>query len=265
MNKFIEWLQSLTPEFYIIFTLLILLFILILFALNRIGSIRRNLFRDSLILTEDMISLEQTTHSRIKITNVSFYNVIIHEYGLMQKNIKIPIKTARITIDERADITETYLSDEIRSMFSKSKFKRIYLYTVDSSNKIKIKNLKELNKYIKLQIKLEKKAEKLRLKNIRFEEGNFNFIERVVLILGIIVSPLVKLFRLLTRKTNSGLHKRNKKIEEKNIIEVNDPEITEEILIENEFEEEIIDENITDYFEGNDVEENDDTEEYTLD
>lgn len=223
MNKFVTWLQNLTPETIIIFTLLALLLILIIYTINRVGSIKKYLVRDSLVLSEDMLVVNNINQTRVKITNSSFYNMVIHEYGFMQKNVKHSIRSERISIDERDDIVEAFTSDQVRQIFSNTKFSKIYFYVIDSSNRVRKLKMKRVNKYIKQHIKAEKKAYKKAEKQKRFDSGNYNFGERIVLILGVIVSPIVKLYNLITRKTNSGLHKRNiKKSKAKSNQPIND-------------------------------------------
>lgn len=214
MKSFIDWLNSLTPEIIIIFSVLFILIILLIIVLNRISVLKKNLIKDSLVLSEDMLINDSLALTRIKITNSSFYNVVIHEYGFMQKNIKHSSRNERMIIEERNDITQNYESDYVREIFKNNEeksFKNIYLYVIDSNNKVKKKKLKMLNKYIKANIKSEKREIKADAKALRFEKGNYNFGERLAMILGIIVSPITKLWKLLTIKTNNSLHKRNKK------------------------------------------------------
>lgn len=238
MKSLIDWLDSLTPEIIIVFSLLFILIILLIIVLNRISLLKKNLIKDSLVLSEDMLINDNSSLTRIKITNSSFYNVVIHEYGFMQNNIKHSLKNERMIIEERNDITQNCESNNVRNIFintEEKRFKKIYLYVIDSNNKVKKKNLKMLNKYIKSNIKSEKLKAKLDAKALRFENGNYNFGERVIMILGIIVSPIVKFWNLITRKTNNSLYKRNviKKTKYTESKQMEDQEINDDQLINN--------------------------------
>lgn len=211
MNKIAEWFKNLEAEFIILFTCLVILFILILVVINAIRKIKKTITFDGFKLTEDLIQVNENYSTRIRITNISFATGVIKEIGFMEKKIKFPRLNNQITIEERDHYSIDLELKDLRGMMTLKKKIKMFVYIIDGLNQTKKRKLKLSNKKINNIIKLENKNLKLQEKRKRFETGNYNLLERIKLVLALIFSPLVKLGRLIKKKTNEGLHKRELK------------------------------------------------------
>lgn len=241
MNKIAEWFKNLEAEFIILFICFVILFILTMIVINAIRKIKKTITFDGFKLTEDLLLIGETYHTRIRITNISFSTGIIKEIGFMEKKTRLPRLTDQITIEERDHYNIDLELSELRKMMTLKKKIKMYVYVIDGLNYTEKKKLKISNKKINYTIKLEKRNLKLEKKKERFKTGNYNFFERINLILILIFSPLVKLSRFIKKKTNQGLYKRQlkkqAKLERKKLEEASKKEFEIEHKTENELDE----------------------------
>lgn len=219
MKNFVEWIKNLSPEFIIIFIILIIVLILIFTVIGIVNNIKKKITFVEFKLSEDLVYINNQLMLRLNITNASFSMGVVREYGIMHNKNKMPISDEKITLSEREHILKTLEIDEVRNMISNDKIK-VYLYVIDSLNNVQKLKLRLTNKHIKSLIKNEKKKAKQDAKMERIKTGNYNFKERVVLILKLIVSPIVKLSKIIKNKINNYFHNKRLKREEKQLNDI---------------------------------------------
>lgn len=229
MNKIREWLNSLELEIIIIFIVLVIILIITIYTLIKNHKIYAAIAKKTLSAKEDLVLENNVNHARVVTTNIGYTNNIIKELGFIYKKTKLPIKTEEFNLSARNSEVTIIEIDELRSFIldETNKVKMFYFYVVDSVNRTTKTKMKLSFKFIKKTIKNEtdeeerikresKKELKKQNKVERYETGNYNFGDRVSLILAAIFSPLSKLFKFIAKKINKSLRKREIKKEVKN-------------------------------------------------
>lgn len=247
MNKIAEWFRNLEAEFIILFVSFVILFILLLVVINAIRKIKKTITFDGFKLTEDLILVDELYSTRIRITNISFTTGVVKEIGFMEKKVKFPVTTDPLTIEERDHYSVDLELTKLREMMTSSKKIKMSVYIIDGLNFTKKRKLKLSNKKINEIIKQENNELRLSEKQVRFENGNYNLMERFKLILDLIFSPIVKLFEFIKKKVNAGLHKRQLK--------------RQVILAQNKFDQSVISDTTDEFDNTKTVEETKDSDE----
>lgn len=239
MTKINEWFKNLDLEIIIIFIAIFILIILVLYILGKSNKIYAAIAKKTLKIKEDLIHQNDEYLTRAITTNIGYTNAIIKELGFIYKKTKLPLKTDEFSLIARDSYNTTIDINELREFVlgDNNKVKKFHFYVVDSVNRTSKTKMKLSYKYIKGQIDFEnseakrienekRMAEKLALKQQRYSTGDYNFGDRLTLIIKAIFSPFGKLVKFINRKINQKLRKREIKKEVKK-------ELKEKYRIEN--------------------------------
>lgn len=205
----IEWIKQLTPEFYIIIGFLFVLFVLIIVQMIRLAMISRRLGTQDFKILENIAKDDDgNEYYEIIISNQAFSTNNLNKIGflfnkasihtLVEVNKLIPPRNKHVEL-----LTMEYI--ESITIIGAKKFKKVRVYAENDMGDKKVIRGKVINRYLKRKFKAYKKEEKARLKAIRFETGNYNFWERIGLILKLFGRPFYKLNQKIKRKTNNAL------------------------------------------------------------
>ncbi len=251
----IEWLKQLPPEFYITTGLLLLLLIFAISLLAVVVSVNRRLGKQDFEILESIV--KDATGSMVfnfTVSNRSFSTNYINIIGFKNANITQILEEKNISIAPRTKSVSSFPMTLIESytIETKGKFKKILLFAENEIGLRQETKAKLLNKYLKRRLKKIKKQARKDAKAKRFETGNYNFFERVGLIIRLFFRPLYKLFQLMKRSTNRSLKeievRRKQKAEHDKIerelsdtvAKVNEIKIIEESYKENKTRETIL-------------------------
>lgn len=210
-----QWLQDLGPEYYIQFGLILLSFILIIIMLIKQTKTNKILINRSIMVKDAIQKHPEGTKVVVDLANQSYVNAEIIEVGFYYSKTYIPIFEERFIIVARDFFKVEYSANELRTLLlgDNLKVKKLYVYVKNTVGDIIKVKAKFVRIYLVQTIKDEVKAAKLEAKRIRFENGSYNFGERTGLVLAAIFSPIIKLFKLIAKKTNESLKKRQAKLE----------------------------------------------------
>lgn len=233
MNKITEWFKSLELEIIIILVLLFIGLILAVYIMIKNYKIYNAIAKKTLSAKEDLIHEDEVHKARVIVTNIGYTNTVVKELGFIYKKTKLPTINEEFNLSARNFHTTIIPIEELRTFVlgNNNKIKKFHFYVVDSINRTTKTKLKLSYKYIKKQInneneelarlkKASKKAQKNKAKEVRYENGDYNFCDRFYLIITAIFSPLNKLFKFIAKKINQGLHHRQiKKQVKKELLE----------------------------------------------
>ncbi|MBE0701551.1 MAG: hypothetical protein IH571_07670, partial [Acholeplasmataceae bacterium] len=211
----IEWIKNLELEFVILFVATgLLLFLLVLTLLKSI-KIYNLIGRRALDLSEDLLHREGIDVANIVIANTSYVNVEVGAVGFFYKKILLPLKEENAVILARDSHKISIPLVDLRAFVigDSSHIKKIHIYVEDTLGRRTIRKAKNSFRVLKQILRKERKATKKEEKNMRFENGNYLFIERVGLVFKLILSPIVKLFRVIKTGVNRKLKDREIKLE----------------------------------------------------
>lgn len=238
-----QWLQDLGPEYYILFGLVVLSFLLIILVVIMQTKTNKILINRSIVLKDAIHKSDQGLKVVVDLANQSYVNAEIVEVGFFYKKTYIPIYEERFIITARDFFKVEYSAEELRALLlgNQKQVKKLYVYiknTVGDIIKVKAKLVK---KHLVNTINEEIRLAKLAAKTQRFETGNYNFWERFGLVLAFIFSPFYKLFKFIARKTNESMKRRQARLAAKRKIEAEHKELrdkeTEKMVAEIEAKE----------------------------
>jgi hypothetical protein len=201
----LEWLQTLSSEFYVLSGFLFILLIFLIVILIKLIQTNRRVGTQDFDLLESISKdgLEYTYH--ITLVNKSFYSNQIDVIGLTEGNIRHILREEEYNVGPRSKITTNILMEEIESLFKEEKYKKVSLF---AENEIGLRNVdkcKKLNRFLKRRKKEAKKARKLAAKKERFETGTYNAWERTGLFIKLLFRPFYKLGVKIKHRTNLTL------------------------------------------------------------
>lgn len=238
-----QWLQELGPEYYILFGLIAFSFIMLIIVIIMQAKTNKILINRSIVVKDAIHKNDQGLKVVVDLANQSYVNAEIVEVGFFYKKTYIPIYEERFIITARDFFKVEYSAEELRVLLlgSQKQVKKLYVYiknTVGDIIKVKAKLVKKhLVNTINEEIRLAKQIARTQ----RFETGNYNFWERVGLVLAFIFSPFYKLFKFIARKTNEAMKRRQARLAAKRKIEAEHKEIkdkeTEKMVAEIEAKE----------------------------
>ena len=238
-----QWLQELGPEYYILFGLIAFSFIMLIIVILMQAKTNKILINRSIVVKDAIHKNDQGLKVVVDLANQSYVNAEIVEVGFFYKKTYIPIYEERFIITARDFFKVEYSAEELRVLLlgSQKQVKKLYVYiknTVGDIIKVKAKLVKKhLVNTINEEIRLAKQIARTQ----RFETGNYNFWERVGLVLAFIFSPFYKLFKFIARKTNEAMKRRQARLAAKRKIEAEQKELkvkeTEKMVAEIEAKE----------------------------
>ncbi|MGI6359894.1 MAG: hypothetical protein ACOX02_02470 [Acholeplasmatales bacterium] len=202
----LEWLQSLTPEFYILFGFsFILLIFLIVILVKLIQTNRRIGTQDFNVLESISKDGEEYTY-HVTLVNKGFTSNQIDIIGITESNIRHILRQEEYHVGPRSKVIADILMEEIESLFKEEKnHKKVYLF---AENEIGLRNTdkcKKLNNFLKRRKMEAKNARKLAAKKERFETGTYNGWERTGLFIKLLFRPFYKLGVKIKHRTNLTL------------------------------------------------------------
>lgn len=203
-----DWIKELTPEFYILVGFLFVIFIMLIVQIIRLSLVARRLGTQDFKITEAILKDDDGNQFlQITVINQAFSTNSLNTVGFKNKSTYHVLSESNTLIPPRNKHVETFPLSHIESITieGKKRYKKIRIYAEnDLGDRKEIKG-KVTNQYLKRRFKENKKAHKLELKRERFETGNYNFRERLVLILKLFGRPFYKLHKKITRSTNNAL------------------------------------------------------------
>lgn len=206
-------LSELSTETIITWITLGLILLLMILIFIQIRKVMITLLNKSIFI-KDEIYIEHDTQLRLEFSNKSYVNTALLEIGFNYQKEFFAIIEEEIVVQARSFEKIDYSLEALREKLlnTSRKVKPIFIYTKNSVGEVIVHKAKRITKHLKKVIKLENKALKQERKKIRYQTGNYNFIERMGLVLKWIFSPLVKLNRFFKKKINSGLKKREERL-----------------------------------------------------
>ena len=201
----LEWLESLTPEFYITIGFFLIVLVFLIVVLIKIIQTNRRVGTQDFDLLESISKDEGIYYYHVTLVNKSFSSNQIDVIGLTKGNIRHILKQEHYQIAPRSKITTDILMSDIEAIILEEKFRNVSLF---AENEIGLRNqdkAKKLNKFLKRRVKDIKKANKLKAKKERFETGNYNARERTGLFIKLLFRPFYKLHQKVKHKTNITL------------------------------------------------------------
>lgn len=249
---FIEWIQQLTPEFYVVIGFFVIVLIFAIVILAKIAKVNRRVGTQDFELLEAISKNEEDeVLYNITIVNKSFSSNHISIIGLNRSNIRHSLEE-RNTIVAPKNKYETKISmaeiEEI-TIANEKKYKKVKLFAENEVGLRKELNPKLLNRYLNRRLKNHLKKVKADAKQKRFDTGNYKLGERVGLLIKLFFRPFYKLGQKMKYATNRTLkesevrrlqkaeHDKIKYKLEETIAKTNELKIREEAFKENKTRE----------------------------
>lgn len=248
----IDWIQQLTPEFYIIIGFFFIILLVSIVNLAKVLKVNRR------VGTQDFELLEAITKDEndkifynITIVNKSFSSNYISVIGIRRLNIRQSLEERNTIVAPRNKYEtkiEMSIIEEI-TIVNEKNYKKVNLFAENEVGLRRELNPKLLNKYLKRRLKGHLKQVKADAKQKRFETGNYKFSERVGLLIKLLFRPIYKLSQKMKFATNRTLkesevrrlqkaeHDKIKYKLEETIAKTNEIKIREEAFKENKTRE----------------------------
>ncbi|MFA7376341.1 MAG: hypothetical protein WCZ13_02440 [Acholeplasmataceae bacterium] len=203
----IEWLKSLTPEFYVTIGGLVLLSLFSIIQLYRLNRISNKVGEQEFYMKEMIQMIDGLTYLHLTVINKSFSSNQINMISIARRNISKTIEEKTTMIAPRSKYNTNFLMDDLKPfVFSNRKsYKKFKIYVENEIGLRKAIKPKYANKYLKKEFNKEKHQMKLELKAKRFEQGTYNLAERIGLIVGLLFRPFKKMFQNMAYSTNKAL------------------------------------------------------------
>ena len=203
----LDWLKSLTPETIIIFGALLSIFTMTIFTLIRLRRIASRVGEQECYINESLLEIDGQPYINLTIINKAFSTNHINVVGVELRNISHPIEEKVVMIAPRSKHQTRFNLNDLKPIIfqSRKKYRPFKIYVENEIGLRKSMKPKVNNKFMKRQFKKLQKAEKLEKKRLRYESGQYNFMERTGLIIGLLFRPFIKLKRHMALSTNKAL------------------------------------------------------------
>lgn len=203
----LEWLQALTPEDIIIFSGLILLMITSIITLVRLARIANRVGEQEFYILESLMEIEGENFINLTIINKAFSTNHINVVGVEMRNISYPLEEKLVMIAPRSKYQVRFNLNDIKKVVfaNRKKYRKFRIYVENEIGLRKSIKPKINNRFLKHQFSLLKKQDRIEAKRVRYESGQYNFLERSGLIVGLIFRPFIKLRRHMVLSTNKTL------------------------------------------------------------
>ena len=203
----LDWLKSLTPETIIIFGALLSIFTMTIFTLIRLRRIASHVGEQECYINESLLEIDGQPYINLTIINKAFSTNHINVVGVELRNISHPIEEKVVMIAPRSKHQTRFNLNDLKPIIfqSRKKYRPFKIYVENEIGLRKSMKPKVNNKFMKRQFKKLQKAEKLEKKRLRYESGQYNFMERTGLIIGLLFRPFIKLKRHMALSTNKAL------------------------------------------------------------
>lgn len=203
----VEWLKNLTPEFYITVGGLLLLTLFSMIQLYRLNRIANKVGEQEFYMKEMIQMIDGLTYLHLTVINKSFSSNQINMISIARRNISKTIEEKTIMIAPRSKYNTNFLMDDLKPFVfaNRKSYKKFKIYVENEIGLRKAIKPKYANKYLEKEFNKERHQMKLELKAKRFEQGTYNFGERVGLIIGLLFRPFKKMFQNMAYSTNKAL------------------------------------------------------------
>lgn len=203
----LEWLQSLTPEDIIVFSGILVLFVTSIITLVRLSRIANRVGEQEFYIQETLLEMDGEQYINLTIINKAFSTNHINVVGVELRNISHPLEEKLVMIAPRSKYQVRFNLAEIKKFVfaNRKKYRKFRIYVENEIGLRKSIKPKINNRFMKHQYKLLKRQERIEAKRIRFESGQYNFMERTGLIVGLVFRPFIKLRRHMVLSTNKTL------------------------------------------------------------
>lgn len=203
----LEWLQSLTPEDIIVFSGILVLFVTSIITLVRLSRIANRVGEQEFYIQETLLEMDGEQYINLTIINKAFSTNHINVVGVELRNISHPLEEKLVMIAPRSKYQVRFNLVEIKKFVfaNRKKYRKFRIYVENEIGLRKSIKPKINNRFMKRQYTLLKRQERIEAKRIRFESGQYNFMERTGLIVGLVFRPFIKLRRHMVLSTNKTL------------------------------------------------------------
>ncbi len=203
----LAWLQALTPEDIIIFSGILFLFATSIITLVRLSRIANRVGEQEFYILESLMEIDGEHFINLTIINKAFSTNHINVVGVELRNISHPLEEKLVMIAPRSKYQVRFNLNEIRKfvLSTRKNYRKFGIYVENEIGLRKSIKPKINNRFMKRQYTLMKRQERLEAKKIRYESGQYNFMERTGLIVGLIFRPFIKLRRHMVLSTNKTL------------------------------------------------------------
>ncbi|MDX9807103.1 MAG: hypothetical protein RBS87_00910 [Acholeplasma sp.] len=203
----LEWLQSLTPEDIIVFSGILVLFVTSIITLVRLSRIANRVGEQEFYIQETLLEMDGEQYINLTIINKAFSTNHINVVGVELRNVSHPLEEKLVMIAPRSKYQVRFNLAEIKKFVfaNRKKYRKFRIYVENEIGLRKSIKPKINNRFMKHQYKLLKRQERIEAKRIRFESGQYNFMERTGLIVGLVFRPFIKLRRHMVLSTNKTL------------------------------------------------------------
>ncbi len=203
----LEWLQSLTPEDIIVFSGILVLFVTSIITLVRLSRIANRVGEQEFYIQETLLEMDGEQYINLTIINKAFSTNHINVVGVELRNVSHPLEEKLVMIAPRSKYQVRFNLAEIKKFVfaNRKKYRKFRIYVENEIGLRKSIKPKINNRFMKHQYKLLKRQERIEAKRIRFKSGQYNFMERTGLIVGLVFRPFIKLRRHMVLSTNKTL------------------------------------------------------------
>jgi hypothetical protein len=192
----LDWIKNLEPEFLILFSFSGLFLVLIIILLIKSSRTLSIIGKKALKIKETIYKKEEDNIVKLNIINTSFGSIRVSEVGYIYENALTTLSSITYDLNSRDSIDIDTIVKDLREAVIKDKLKikKFYFYTKDQMGRVTKRVASKSRKLIKKELKVE-----------RCLRGEYNFIERTLLILALIFSPFTKLYLFTAEKINFSL------------------------------------------------------------
>ncbi len=203
----LDWLQALTPEDIIVFSGILFLFVTSIMTLTRLSRIANRVGEQEFYILESLMEIDNEHYINLTIINKAFSTNHINVVGVELRNISHPLEEKLVMIAPRSKYQVRFNLNEIKkvAVLNRKKYRKFRIYVENEIGLRKSIKPKINNRFMKRQFIVMKRQERIEAKRMRYESGQYSFLERTGLIIGLIFRPFIKLRRHMVLSTNKTL------------------------------------------------------------
>lgn len=202
----LQWIERITP--FVGVGLIAITLVVLIFVLIRTIMINRRVGEQDFEIIE---SIKRDEHENIffdlTVSNKAFSTNYLNTVGFIKGNVIQILSEIDIAIAPRTKYSLTFPMEVIESLTIKdaTKYKNIKLFAENELGLKHESNGKLINKFLKRSYRANKRNERKLAKEERFETGNYNFGERIWLVIKLFFRPFYKLAKRTKQSTNIAL------------------------------------------------------------
>ncbi len=203
----VNWLNNLEPEFYIILGLFLVLIVILVLLLVLILRVNERVGSQDFEILESIAEQDKKYFYYITVVNKSLSPNFINHIGFNRANVRHILEDKNNPIAPRNKYTTKIPMDTILEItnLNVKKFKKVNLFAENEIGLRKKSKPKQLNRFLKREFKKAKKRDAKARKIERSNTGNYNFGERILLVIKLFFRPFYKLHQKIKFSTNKVL------------------------------------------------------------